>query len=113
MNDVVDGANDAFSFTVLGGGVGAGHAQVDAMGQEEHAGAEIIELATIVALNALDGGAKLCADIGKEIGERRVSVRLELLGKRPQVMGIIIQNSQIILVTRDTDNGRSPEITMY
>jgi len=58
-NNIISGANNAFSFTVLGGGAGAGHAQVNAMCQEERAGAGVVELFTVVALDVVDGDAEL------------------------------------------------------
>ena len=39
------------------------------MGEEERAGWRIIKFPAIVALDALDGGAKLCVNIRKEIGK--------------------------------------------
>lgn len=73
-NDIISGTNDAFSFTVLGRSVGTRHAKVNAVGQEECAGAEVVELAAVVALNSLNGDPKLCADISKKEGSE--SVRL-------------------------------------
>jgi len=40
---------------------------MDAMGEEEGAGAEVVKLATIIALDVLDGGAKLRTYIGEEV----------------------------------------------
>ena len=37
------------------------------MGEEEGAGARVVKLTAIVALDGLDGGAKLCGNISKEI----------------------------------------------
>jgi hypothetical protein len=48
---------------------------MDAMRLEERAGAEIIELATIITLNALDGDPKLCANISKEVRKGGEGVR--------------------------------------
>lgn len=66
MDNVTNGANNAFSFTILGGGVGTRHAQVDATGQEERAGARVFELFVVVALDCLDGNAELCLHISKK-----------------------------------------------
>jgi hypothetical protein len=76
-NDIICGTNDAFSFAVLGGGVGAGHTEVYAMGEEEHAGARVIKLAAVVALDSLDGDTELSLNIGKEVRQGGESVRLE------------------------------------
>ena len=45
------------------------------MGQEERAGAGVVELAAIVALNCLDGGAVLCGHMNKEVSQGRKCVR--------------------------------------
>ena len=76
-DDIVCGTNDALSFTVSGGGVGVGHVQVNTMGQEEGAGARVVELFAVVALDGLDGGVKLGAHISKETGQCGTRVRLE------------------------------------
>ena len=52
-------ANNTFSFTVLRRGVEAGHAEMDALGEEERAGTGVVKLFPVVALNCLDSGAKL------------------------------------------------------
>ena len=76
-DNVISGTDDTLSFTVLGVGVRAAHVQVNAMSQEERAGAGVVELAAIVALNCLDCCAELSTHKSKETGERRVRVRLE------------------------------------
>ena len=53
------------------------------MGLEERAGSEIIELATVVALNSLDGGTKLRAHVGEKVGQGRKGVRLNTQRERP------------------------------
>ena len=45
--------------------------------KEESASAGVVKLFAIVALNGLHRGAKLSGDVGDEVGERAVSVRLE------------------------------------
>ena len=44
------------------------------MGEKKRAGWGIVELPAVVALDALDGGVKLRASIGKKIGKGRKSV---------------------------------------
>ena len=39
------------------------------MGEKERAGQGIVKLSAVVAMDALDGGAKLCASISKKIGK--------------------------------------------
>ena len=46
------------------------------MGEEERAGAGVIKLAAIVALNCLDGGAILSRHMNKEVSQSRERVRL-------------------------------------
>ena len=74
-NNIIGRSNDAFSFTVLRRGVRAGHAKVDAPGEEESTGAGVVKLAPVVALNSLYGGAELGGGVGNEVGERAESVR--------------------------------------
>jgi len=50
---------------------------MDALSEEKGPRAGIVELLAIVALNGLHRGAKLSGDVGDEVGERAVSVRLE------------------------------------
>jgi hypothetical protein len=80
---IVGGMNDALGFTILCGGVGARHAKLGAMGEEESAGAGVVKLTTVVALNSLDGGAELSTCIGEKIRQCRKGVRFQLKGKRP------------------------------
>jgi hypothetical protein len=83
------------------------------MGEEERAGRRVIELTAVVALDSLHGGAKLRAHIGKKVRNRGESVRFKAKQKCPSIVRIIINNNEIIFVTRHTDNGRCPKITMY
>jgi hypothetical protein len=64
----VGAANNAFSFAVLRGGIGAGHAKENSMGLEEGASGKVIELAAVVALYALNGDTELGTDVSKKIG---------------------------------------------
>jgi hypothetical protein len=62
---IIDGANDAFGFTILRRSVGTRHLQKDPFGGEECARGGIVELTAIVALDGFDGAAKLCGDISE------------------------------------------------
>lgn len=66
-NDIVDRVNVMFSLPIISRGVGTRHAKVDATSEEEGAGARVIKLTAIVALN-FDRGTKLCGNKCKEIG---------------------------------------------
>ena len=64
-------------FTFLWGGVGARHAEVSTVSEEECAGTKVVKLAVVIALDSLDGGAKLSRHVGKEISQSSVGVKLE------------------------------------
>ena len=76
-HNIVERTDEALSLTVLRRGVGTGHAEVYAVGEEERARAGVVELLAIVALNFFDGGAKLGSGIGDEVRQRTESVRLK------------------------------------
>jgi hypothetical protein len=80
---VVRGTNDALGFTVLGRGVWAGHAKLGAVSEEERAGGGVVELASIIALDSLDGGAELCTCVGEKLRQCRESVRFKPQRKCP------------------------------
>jgi hypothetical protein len=65
-NNVIDRSKDVLGTTVLLGRVGARHAESGAMGEEERAGRGVVKLTTVVALDSLDGGAKLSACKGEK-----------------------------------------------
>ena len=66
-HNIVERTNEVLSLTVLGRGVGTGHAEVYAVGEEERARAGVVELLAIVALNCLHGGAELSSHVGKKV----------------------------------------------
>ena len=65
------------AFTFLLGGVGARHAEVSTVSEEECAGTKVVKLTAVVALDCFDGGAEQGSHIGKEVSESRECVRLE------------------------------------
>ena len=71
---------------------------MDAVSKEEGTGTRVIELAAIVALNSLDGDAKLCAHVREEVRESGKSVRFKAQRKSPQEMRTVIKNNQVIFV---------------
>jgi hypothetical protein len=81
--------------------------------REEEGAGGVIKLASIIALDALDGAAKLCGHKGKEVGEGGEGVRLLMQQKDPQVVGAVIEDDQVVLVTRDTQDRGGPKITLY
>jgi hypothetical protein len=108
MQHIIDGANDAFGFTVLRRSVGTRHPQKYPFGGEECARGGIIELTTIVALDDFDGAAKLCGDISEKMRQGGKSVRFNVQRKSLHKMGAIIKYNQIIFVAGYTNNRRSP-----
>jgi hypothetical protein len=75
------------------------------MREEESAG-EIIKLTFIITLDALDGASKLRGHKGEEMGEGGEGVRLLVQWKCPRVVGAVIEDDQVILVTRDSEQER-------
>ena len=68
-NDIINGTNNALSFTVLGGSGGTRHTKMNSMSKEECAGTRVVELVAVVALNCLNGGAVLGGHMSKEISK--------------------------------------------
>ena len=64
---VVDSSNNVFSFTILRRGVWTGHAQVNAVGEEEDVQIGVVKLYSIVALNTLHNNIELGAHISEKI----------------------------------------------
>jgi hypothetical protein len=106
------GANHAFGPTVLGRGVRARETQLDAMREKEGAGGVIVELAAVVTLQGTDRAVKLGGDPGEEVCEGSERVGLQSKRKSPKKMGEVIQNHQLVFITRMTEYRRCPEITM-
>jgi len=68
-NDVINGTNHTLGFTILRRRVWAQHPEQDAIGEEKGACRGVIELATIVTLNALDGATELCLHIREKVSQ--------------------------------------------
>jgi hypothetical protein len=47
------------------------------------------------------------------VGEGGKGVKLLAQRKSPRVVGAVIEDDQVILVTRDTQNRRGPKVTVY
>jgi hypothetical protein len=58
--------------------------------EEERAGHGIVDFTTVVALDALDGGAKLCTCVSKKVDKGGKSVRFEAKWENPNVVRAII-----------------------
>ena len=98
----------AFSLAVLSGSVGARHTELNAVGEKERMRGGVVELAPIVTLNGLNGTTKLSGHPSEEVRERLESIRFQAQGKSPGVMGKIIDNHQVVLISQYTENGRGP-----
>jgi hypothetical protein len=96
----------------LGRGVRARETQLDAMSEKERAGGVIVELAAVVTLQGTDRAVKLGGDPGEEVCEGGECVGFQSKRKSPKKMGKIIQDHQIVFITRKTEYRRGPEITM-
>jgi hypothetical protein len=111
--DIIGGMNHALGLAVLWASVGTRHLKLEAVREEESAGGEVIKLAAIITLDAPDSAAKLCGHKGEEVGEGGEVVELLTHQKGPQVVGAVIEDDQVILVTRDTQNKGGPKVTVY
>ena len=70
-----------FDPVVLGKGVGAQEAQLDAMGEEEGSRGGVVKLVTIITLEDTNRAIDLGGDPGKEVGEGGERVGLQPEGK--------------------------------
>jgi hypothetical protein len=83
---------------------------LDAVREEECVGG-VIKFASIITLDALDGATKLRGHKGKKVGEGGEGVGLLAQRKSPWVVGAVIEDDQVILVTRDTQYKGGPKVT--
>jgi hypothetical protein len=77
-NDIVNGTNDTFGFTILRGCVWARHPELCVIRQEEDPGGRVVKLTPVVALDGFDLPAELIRHISKEIGQSGECVRFKL-----------------------------------
>jgi hypothetical protein len=82
------------------------------MRKEEYVGGGVVKLTSIITLDTPDGTTKLREHISKKVREHGERVRLMAQRKDPRVMSAIIQNNQIVLISRDTGHRRSPKTAM-
>jgi hypothetical protein len=106
------GANHALGPTVLRRGVGARETQLKASGEEERLRGVVVELAAIVSLQCTDRATELGGDPDEEVCESGKSVGLQPKRKSPDKMRKIIQNYQIVFISRKTEYMGGLEITM-
>jgi hypothetical protein len=80
--------------------------------EEESAGRGVIKLVSTITLDAPDGVAKLRGHKG-EVRAGGECVRLLVQRKDPRVVGAVIEDDQVILVTKDTQSRGGPERSVY
>jgi hypothetical protein len=78
VDDIVNGTNDTFDFTILQGCVGARHLELCAIRQVEDPGGKVVKLAPVVTLDGFDLPVELIRHISKEIGQSGECVRFKL-----------------------------------
>jgi hypothetical protein len=91
--DVVGGTDNTLGLTVLWGSVRARHPKEHAMREEKRASGRIVEFTTVVTLNALNCGAKLCGDISKKVSKSSKSVGFLAQWEGPQIVRAVIKNN--------------------
>jgi hypothetical protein len=111
-NSVVQCAKHALSFAVLGGRVRTRSAEKNAAASQEGSSGIVEELRAIVDLKTAHRITELCVSISYELNNVFVNIRFMAQGKSPTVMCKIVNYHKIKFVTRNTQNWRSPNITM-
>jgi hypothetical protein len=111
-HDVVRRANHPLSLAVLRRGIRTRHTQLNTPRQEEGPGGGVIELPPVVTLDGLNCEAELSGHPGKEVEEGGEGLRLGAQRKSPRVMRKIINNDQIIFITRHAEYRRCPQVTV-
>jgi hypothetical protein len=77
-DDIVNGMNDTFGFTIMWGCVWARHPKLRAIRQEEDPGGRVVKLVPVVAPDGFDLLAELIRHINKEIRQSGECVRFKL-----------------------------------
>ena len=84
--NIVKCAERAFGLSILLGSVWTRHAKCNTVGEKERASRRIIKFTAVVALDALDGGAKLRANVSEKIGKSGKCLRFKAKRKSPNVV---------------------------
>jgi hypothetical protein len=111
-HDVVRRANHPLSLAVLRRGIRTRHTQLNTSRQEEGPGGGVIELPPVVTLDGLNCEAELSGHPGKEVEEGGEGLRLGAQRKSPRVIRKIINNDQIVFITRHAEYRRCPQVTV-
>jgi hypothetical protein len=112
VDAVIKSAKDTLGAPVLLRCVWTREAQNHAIRQEERAQCVIVEFPAIISLQASNGSAELSTNIGMKANDSGQDFRFISQWKRPNIMGMIIKNHNVILVTRIANHWRGPHITM-
>jgi hypothetical protein len=89
-------------------GVGARETQLDVVGEEEGARGVVVELSAIVTLEGTNQSMELGGDPGKYVGKGGKGVRLKAKWGSLEKMREVIQNDEVVFVTRKTEERRGP-----
>jgi hypothetical protein len=73
-------------------------------------GGRVIKLTPVVALISLNSATELSRHPSKEVRDSRESIGFQAQGKSPGVMREIIDNNQAVLISRNTDHRRGPQV---
>jgi len=84
--DIIDGAKGSFCPAILLRSVWTRHVKCGTLREKERAAGGIVKFSAIIALNALDGGAKLRVDISKKIGQGGERIGLQVKRESPDIM---------------------------
>ena len=85
---------------------------MDAVAREESGDRGVDELGSIVGLHSNYGKVELGVDVGDEVEDSGGGVRFMAERKRPHKMRVFIDNNKVVFKTRNTKNGRCPQITV-
>jgi hypothetical protein len=80
--------------------------------EEEGTRGGVVELTTIVTLEDMNRTTELGGDPGEDVGEGGERFRLQPKWESPKKMRKIIQNDQVVFVTRKAEDRGGLEITM-
>jgi hypothetical protein len=111
-HDIVGDTNHALDLAVLWGRVGTRHPKLDTVRERCEWRSCQIHVHCRTGQDTPDDTTKLREHISEKVRERGGRVRVMAQRKGPRVMSTIIQNNQIVLISRNTGYKRSPKITM-
>jgi hypothetical protein len=81
-NNIVNGANDTFFFTIMRGRVRTRHPELCPF-RQKGPGGRVVKLTSVVTLDGFDGTVELSSNISKEVGQCSEGVRFKFKWKSP------------------------------